>query len=117
LDTEFESRRKQPRIKMKTHMLLQASKLYTPIIFETFKGEYERSMVECTTTLEGNNEYLVTIGSLAGNFTYFEKEYKVAGDPLMKTSTCSCGKFNRFGVLCSHALKVLDLMNSLHNMY
>ena len=111
LDAEFESRRKQPRIKMKTPMLLQASKLYTPIIFEAFQGEYERSLVACTTTLEGNNEYLVAIGSLAENFTCFEKEYKVTGDPLKQTSTCSCGQFNRFGILCGHALKVLDLMN------
>jgi zinc finger SWIM domain-containing protein 3 len=111
LVAEFESRKKQPRIKMRTPMLLQASKLYTPIIFEAFQGEYERSMVACTTTLEGNNEYLVTIGSLAENFTCFEKEYKVTGDPLNQTSTCSCGQFNRFGVLCGHALKVLDLMN------
>ena len=111
LDAGFESRRKQPRIKMKTPMLLQASKLYTPIIFEAFQGEYERSLVACTTTLEGNNEYLVAIGSLDENFTCFEKEYKVTGDPLKQTSTCSCGQFNRFGILCGHALKVLDLMN------
>jgi hypothetical protein len=65
-------------------MLLQASKLYTPTIFEAFQGEYERSMVACTTSLEGNNEYLVTIGSLAENFTYFDKEYKVTGNPLSK---------------------------------
>ncbi|KAG2646065.1 hypothetical protein PVAP13_2KG484400 [Panicum virgatum] len=105
LDAEFESRRKQPRIKMKTPMLLQASKLYTPIIFEAFQGEYERSLVACTTTLEGNNEYLVAIGSLDENFTCFEKEYKVTGDPLRQTSTYSCGQFNRFGILCGHALK------------
>ena len=61
--------------------------------------------------MEGNNEYLVAIGSLDENFTCFEKEYKVTGDPLKQTSTCGCGQFNRFGILCGHALKVLDLMN------
>ena len=91
-------------------MLIQASKLYTPIIFDVFQGEYERSMVACTTALEGSNEYLVAIGSLDENFT-FEKEYKVTGDPLEQTSTCSCGQFGRIGILCGHALKVLDLMN------
>jgi zinc finger SWIM domain-containing protein 3 len=92
-------------------MLLQASKLYTPTIFEAFQGEYESSMVACTTSLEGNNEYLVTIGSLAENFTYFDKEYKVTSNPLKQTITCSSGQFIRFGALCGHALKVLDLMN------
>ena len=110
LDAEFESRKKIPRTKMKTPMLIQTSKLYTPIIFEAFQGEYERSMVACTTALEGSNEYLVAIGSLDENFT-FEKEYKVTGDPLEQTNTCSCGQFGRTGILCGHALKVLDLMN------
>jgi zinc finger SWIM domain-containing protein 3 len=91
-------------------MLIQASKLYTPIIFEAFQSEYERSMVACTTPLEGNNEYLVAIGSLDENFT-LDKEYKVTGDPVEQTSTCGCGHFGRIGILCGHALKVLDLMN------
>ena len=90
LNAEFESRKKIPRLKMRTPMLIQASKLYTPHIFEAFQGEYERSMVACTTALECENEYLVAIESLDENFT-FEKEYKVNGDPLKQTSTCSCG--------------------------
>jgi len=61
-------------------MLIQASKLYTPHIFEAFQGEYERSMVACTRILEGTNEYLVAIGSLDENFT-LEKLYKDTGDP------------------------------------
>ena len=73
LDAEFESRKKIPRTKMKTPMLIQTSKLYTLIIFEAFQGEYERSMGACTTALEGSNEYLVAIRSLDENFT-FEKE-------------------------------------------
>jgi len=71
-------------------MLIQASKMYTPIIFDVFQGEYEKSMVACTTTLEGNNCYLVAIGSLDENCT-FEKEYKVFCEPLEQTSTCNCG--------------------------
>jgi zinc finger SWIM domain-containing protein 3 len=75
-NAEFESRKKIPRIKMRTPMLIQASKQYTPVIFEDFQGEYERSMVACTTALDDNNCYLVAIGSLDENFT-LEMEYKV----------------------------------------
>ena len=110
LQSEFESRKKLPRIKTRTPILIQASKLYTPTIFEAFQGEYERSMIACTTTLGCENEYLVTIGSFDENFTP-EKEYRVIADPLKQTSTCSCGPFNRIRILCGHALKVLDLMN------
>lgn len=54
-------------------MLLQDRKLYTPIIFEAFHGEYERSMPACTKALYENNAYL------EGDCTY-EEEYTVAGD-------------------------------------
>jgi hypothetical protein len=38
LDAEFDARKKLPRIRMKTPMLLQTSKLYKPTIFEAFPG-------------------------------------------------------------------------------
>jgi len=110
LHVEFESRKKLPRLKMRTPILLQASKLYTSIVFEAFQSEYERSMAACTTPLEGNNEYVVAVGSFDEN-CILEKEYKVTGDPADQTSTCNCGQFNKIGILCAHALKVLDLMN------
>jgi zinc finger SWIM domain-containing protein 3 len=112
LNSEFESRKNLPKIKIRTPMLLQVSKLYTPVIFEAFQGEHDRSMAACTTALEGNNEYLVSIRCLDEDFRY-EKEYKVIGDPLQQTSTCSCGQFNRIGILYGHAIKVLDLSCSI----
>ena len=84
-------------------MLLQASKLYTPIIFEAFQGEYERSFAAWTKALDENNAYLV------GDCTY--EEYKFVGDPLKQIVLCSYKQFDRIGILCGHALKVLDLMN------
>jgi zinc finger SWIM domain-containing protein 3 len=106
LNSEFESRKKMPKLCMRRPppMLLQASKLYTPGIFEAFQGEYERSLSACTKALDGCNEYLV------GDFT-FEEEYKVIGDPSEQKVLCSCRQFDRIGILCGHALKVLDLMN------
>jgi zinc finger SWIM domain-containing protein 3 len=106
LNLEFDSRKKLPEIYMRRPppMLVHASKLYTPIIFEAFQGEYERSLAACTKALDGNNEYLV------GDFT-FEEGYKVTADPLKQTVLCSCRQFDRIGILCAHSLKVLDLMN------
>ena len=106
LNSEFESRKKLPKIFMMRPppMLVDASKLYTPIIFEAFQGEYERSLAACTKALHGNNEFLV------GDCIY-EEEYKVIGDLLKQTVVCSCQQFDRVGILCAHALKVLDIMN------
>jgi zinc finger SWIM domain-containing protein 3 len=110
LQSEFEARKKLPRIKMNTPMLVLASKEYTPIIFESFQGEYERSMAACTRVLDEDNKFAVSIASLHGDLK-FEEERIVIGDPLTKTATCSCGMFNRTGILCGHGIKVLDLMN------
>lgn len=90
LNSLFESRKKLPRIKMKIPILLQASKLYTPIIFEAFQAEYERFMAACAEVLDGDNKYLVAIGdeNLA-----FEEEYMVAGNPLEQMAICSYGQF------------------------
>jgi zinc finger SWIM domain-containing protein 3 len=106
LNSEFESRKKLPKLFMRRPppMLLQASKLYTPGIFEAFQGEYEISLSACTRQFDGCNEYLVR------DFTY-EEEYKVTGDPLKQLVVCSCRQYERIGILCGHALKVLDLMN------
>jgi zinc finger SWIM domain-containing protein 3 len=67
LQSEFEARKKLPRIKMNTPMLLLASKEYTPIFFETFQGEYERSMAACTRVLDEDNKFADSIASLHGD--------------------------------------------------
>jgi hypothetical protein len=108
LNSLFESKKKLPRIKIRTPILVQASKLYTPIIFEAFQAEYERSTAACAKALDGENAYLVAIGD---ENLEFENEYKVICNPLEHTVSCGCGQFRRIGILCSHALKVLDLIN------
>ena len=110
LDEEFEARKKLPRIRMNTPMLVQASKIYTHPIFEAFQTEYERSMAACARPLSGNDTYAVAIVRANGDLSS-EQERIVVGDPLEQASSCSCYQFTRTGVLCSHALKVLDLMN------
>jgi zinc finger SWIM domain-containing protein 3 len=110
LESEFQSRKKLPRRQMCTPMLVQASQVYTPIIFEALQSEYERSMAACARVLDGDNKYAIAIGSLRGDLS-FEQERIVIGDPLNQTVSCSCGMFNRSGILCAHGLKVLDLMN------
>ena len=109
LESEFEARKKIPRRQMHTPMLLQASEVYTPVIFEAFQIEYERSMAACSRLLD-ENKYAIAIGRFHGDL-HFEEERIVIGDPLNQTASCSCGMFNRTGILCAHGLKVLDLMN------
>ena len=110
LQSEFEARKNIPRRQMCTPMLLQASEVYTPIIFEAFQGQYERSMAACSRVLD-ENKYAIAIESFHGDLS-FEEEHIVIGDPLNQTASCSCQIFNRTGILCAHGLKVLDLINT-----
>ena len=38
-------------------------------------------------------------------------KYEVMWDPLDETISCSCRKFESFGILCSHGLIVLDVLD------
>jgi len=67
-------------------------------------------MAACSRVLDGDNIYGVSIGTLSGDMS-FEEERIVTCDPFGQIVSCSCGMFNRIGILCAHGLKVLDLMN------
>jgi hypothetical protein len=96
---------------MKTPMLIQASNMYTACIFEAFQAEYERSLAAYARLMETSNEYTVGVARIVDGKTITENEYKVEYDPSNKTVFCSCRQFERIGILCNHALKVLDMMN------
>ena len=110
VNEEYESRKKLPRVRMRTPMVIQASKVYTPHIFEDFQNEYERSISAYIKPSEEHNAYTVAIASLDPEFTY-EEECKVVVHHEEQKKFCDCGKFERVGILCSHALKALDVMN------
>ncbi|KAM0873937.1 hypothetical protein ACQ4PT_037741 [Festuca glaucescens] len=110
LNEEYESRKKIPRVRIRTPAIIQASKVYTPRIFEDFQNEYERSISTYIRPSEEHNVYNIAIASLDPESTY-EEESKFLVDHEEQKVLCNCGQFERLGILCSHALKVLDVMN------
>lgn len=50
---------------------MQASKLYTPLIFEAIQKEYERGRTACARSLD-RDEYFVDVGD---EDLIFEKDY------------------------------------------
>ncbi|XP_024625265.1 protein FAR1-RELATED SEQUENCE 5-like [Medicago truncatula] len=103
-EAEYESRHKLPRLKMKkARMLVQAGNVYTPKIFEEFQEEYEEYQDTCIKVLK-EGLYAVT------NYDNV-KERTVMGNPMEQKVSCDCRRFETHGILCSHALKVLDGMN------
>ncbi|KAJ4953654.1 hypothetical protein NE237_030486 [Protea cynaroides] len=81
--------------------------VYTPVIYEMFQKEYVESLdcvVRRCNEVGATTEYKVTV---------VEKthEKNVTFNSLNGTILCSCKKFEFIGILCSHALKILDLRN------
>jgi hypothetical protein len=109
LNAEYEARKKLPRIKMNVPILVQASKIYTPCIFEDFQNEYERSMATHIKSVE-HDEFIIAIEGHSEGLI-LEEECKVLANFSKQEAFCSCGQFERTGILCSHILKVLDVMN------
>ena len=104
LEADYESRHKLPKLKIKkARMLVQAGNIYTPKIFEEFQEEYEEFLDTCIKNL---NDGLYIVINDDDN-----KERKVIGSFEDQKVACDCRKFETHGILCSHALKVLDAMN------
>ncbi|KAK2969629.1 hypothetical protein RJ640_002320 [Escallonia rubra] len=107
VEAEYNAKEKMPRVKVSCLPLLkQAGKIYTPKIFELFKKQWEKSLL----ALVGNKqdkgrleEYLIVSCDEEG-------EYVVTHDEENATLPCSCREFEMVGILCGHALKVLDVL-------
>jgi zinc finger SWIM domain-containing protein 3 len=104
---EYNLRQKLPKIKMLSPMLVQAAKIYTsqPFLkfqkqYEEFQGAYVKERIE----RNSSHEYIVS---------FYDKpqDRRVIWNSLEHSVSCSCRKFERCGILCGHALKILDVMN------
>jgi zinc finger SWIM domain-containing protein 3 len=93
-----------------TPILIQTSKIYTPVILEAFQAEYEKSLAAYIIDSNRSTEFSIAIGAL-GELSTLEEERTVIVDLADQTVTCSCRLFERIDILCRHALKGLDLMN------
>ncbi|KAM3760557.1 hypothetical protein ACB098_01G202800 [Castanea mollissima] len=105
LEAEYNSRHKFPRLKLKSSpMLNQVATMYTSMLFDSFQTEIEEVMA--LSILERNESQ--THSYVVGVFNQYGK-YEVMWNPLDETLSCSCRKFESFGILCRHGLKVLDV--------
>ncbi|KAK9274132.1 hypothetical protein L1049_018946 [Liquidambar formosana] len=83
---------------------MHARDVYTGTIFDMFQDEYEKSLLvivdECFQTRQ-IYEYRV---SLCGH----SRQHTITFTSVDGTISCSCKNFEFVGILCCHALKVLD---------
>lgn len=107
LEANYDMGQHMPRLMGDVIMLKQVWKIYTPVIFTTFHQEYESCLnivIDQCIDAVSSVEYKV---STYGEVCHYTVLYSVEDDLV----ACSCMKFESIGILCSHALKVLDYRN------
>ncbi|XP_012090300.1 protein FAR1-RELATED SEQUENCE 5 isoform X2 [Jatropha curcas] len=96
-----------PRLIGNVVLLKHASDIYTPKAFEIFQREYEKSLNFVVSQYSESEIFLEYKVNTFGR----SREYTVTFNPSDDTVICSCMKFENVGILCGHALKVLDNRN------
>ena len=61
--------------------------------------------------VERNKQYEVFMSPTQALFEYNPRTFIVMVDRDSETFTCICGKFEKDGILCCHALKVMQALN------
>ncbi|XP_008782870.1 protein FAR1-RELATED SEQUENCE 5-like isoform X2 [Phoenix dactylifera] len=106
LQADFHASQSFPRIPP-SKMLRQAANIYTPVVFEIFRREFEMFM-DCMLyscgEVDTTSEYRVAV-------TEKPKEHFVRFDSSDCSAICTCKKFEFMGIQCCHVLKVLDFRN------
>ena len=106
LEANYDMTQHMPRLMGDVILLKHARDIYTPSIFELFQQEYEKCLnfvVNCT---ESGSLFKYKVGTY-GHL----QEYIVVFNSIDIRVFCNCMKFESMGILCSHALKVLDYRN------
>jgi len=87
--------------------LKQVAQTYTPVIFKKFHDEYNYASAAI---IKHHNDSQLVHEYIVGIFDE-SREYKVVCDPANQIISCSCRKFETFGILCCHALKNFDWLD------
>ncbi|PIN07024.1 hypothetical protein CDL12_20417 [Handroanthus impetiginosus] len=107
LEANYDMGQHMPGLMGDVILLKQAREVYTPIIFKMFHQEYEDCLNivinQCIDTASLVEYKVSTYGQV--------RQYTVLYSSEDDSVTCSCMKFQSVGILCSHAVKVLDYRN------
>ncbi|KAL6572221.1 hypothetical protein OROMI_013179 [Orobanche minor] len=96
-----------PVLAISAHMLEHGAEVYTPEVFLLFQKEFVRIhnySVHKVGKNEMTSEYILSYSSE-------HNEHLVRYEALTHNVSCSCKKYTFVGILCAHALKVLDKKN------
>ncbi|KAG0491009.1 hypothetical protein HPP92_007872 [Vanilla planifolia] len=110
LEEDFRSKQSKPVLLVDMPMLNEAADSYTRVIYNDFETEF-KGQLSCLCELVRTDEMMYVFRvSLPEKGCYGIVDFS----PSNYTVTCSCKKFETTGILCMHALKVLNNNNILH---
>jgi zinc finger SWIM domain-containing protein 3 len=105
LSCEYDSSYKLARLIYESSpILIQMGKIYTHAVFELFQNEFKLFLALSISERNESHslcEYVITMVNHEGS-------WRVSFDRASTSISCSCKKFDTFGILCSHALKVFE---------
>ncbi|XP_062105553.1 protein FAR1-RELATED SEQUENCE 5-like [Humulus lupulus] len=107
LKANYDMNQHPPKLMGDVIFLKHARDFYTPPVFELFQHEYETCLNIIVNQCTHSGALFQYKVSLYGQ----QREYTVTFNSADETIACNCMKFEFVGVLCSHALKVLDYRN------
>ncbi|XP_075093778.1 protein FAR1-RELATED SEQUENCE 5-like [Nicotiana tabacum] len=94
-------------LKVKLPLLIHAREIYNVTIFDLFEKKWERSLLVSINGFHDEGEFCKYNVSTHGS----RREHVVVVKCSTKVVSCSCKLFEFSGVLCGHALKILDTLN------
>ena len=107
VESKYEMSQKMPSLNMNIMLLRNTRDVYTPTIFSLVRGEYEKScnlvLVICTQNLVLYEYDVCLFGAM--------RKHKVTFNCEDQSVECSCQLFQFVGILCCHAIRVLNHWN------
>lgn len=107
VESNYEMSQKMPPLNMNIMLLRNARDVYTLTIFSLVRGEYEKS---CNLVLVIRTQNLVLYEYDVCLFGAMRK-HKVTFNSEDQSVECSCQLFQFVGILCCHAIRVLNHWN------
>jgi zinc finger SWIM domain-containing protein 3 len=104
---DFKATQSRPALKPDLKILRHAAKVYTPTVFKVFQAQVMQTW-NCDIFYCGDTDVEMTYKVKVDGRN---NEHAVKFSALQGTVKCSCKKFEFAGILCCHALKVLDINN------
>ncbi|XP_060213351.1 protein FAR1-RELATED SEQUENCE 5-like [Lycium barbarum] len=105
--SNFDMTQRIPILKVKLPLLIHARDVYTPTIFDMFQNEWERSLLVSVKDFHDEGDSCTYNVGTYGS----AKEHAITVKRSVTQVSCSCKMFEFVGILCRHALKILDLLN------